>query len=138
MAINEALEDRKIASAFPELRCTFGDRSIVPDVSVFTWQRIPFDETGDVADIFNAHPDWMIEVLSPGQSPIKVTHKILHSLSHGTQMGWLIDPSERTILTYPRGKQPQSFEDNQSRLSVPEFAGSVNVTHGDVFGWLKL
>lgn len=33
-AINASLKSQKIARAFPELRCTFGDRSTVPDVSV--------------------------------------------------------------------------------------------------------
>lgn len=33
--INEVVESLKIALTFPELRCTFGERSIVPDVAVF-------------------------------------------------------------------------------------------------------
>ena len=66
-AINQAAEDRKIALAFPELRCTFGRRSIVPDVSVFAWERIPVEANGDVANIFPTHPDWTIEILSPDQ-----------------------------------------------------------------------
>ena len=34
-AVNQVAEDRRLALAFP-VRCTFGDRSIVPDVSVFS------------------------------------------------------------------------------------------------------
>ena len=34
-SINQVAEDEKIAYAFPELRCTFGGRSIVPDIAVF-------------------------------------------------------------------------------------------------------
>lgn len=34
--INKLTESQKNALAFPELRCTFGGRSIVPDVAVFT------------------------------------------------------------------------------------------------------
>lgn len=41
IALNGALKSPKIARAFPELRCTFGGRSTVPDVTVFTWDRIP-------------------------------------------------------------------------------------------------
>ena len=33
--VNEVTENQKIAYAFPELRCSFGERSIVPDVAVF-------------------------------------------------------------------------------------------------------
>ena len=42
-AINQVVETQQIAFAFPELRCTFGGRSIVPDVAVFAWGRIPID-----------------------------------------------------------------------------------------------
>jgi Uma2 family endonuclease len=47
--INKVVETQRIALAFPELRCTFGGRSIVPDVAVFAWERIPVDENGDIA-----------------------------------------------------------------------------------------
>lgn len=33
--IHQVAEDAKIAYAFPELRCNFGDRSIIPDVAIF-------------------------------------------------------------------------------------------------------
>lgn len=38
------LRTRKIARAFPELRCTFGGRSIIPDISVFVADRIPLSK----------------------------------------------------------------------------------------------
>jgi Uma2 family endonuclease len=44
--INIALKSQRIGRAFSELRCTFGGRSIVPDVSVFIWDRIVRDEDG--------------------------------------------------------------------------------------------
>lgn len=34
--------------AFPELRCTLGGRSIVPDLAVVSCDRIPVDENGDI------------------------------------------------------------------------------------------
>lgn len=39
-AINQAAKPGKIAYALPKLRCTFPGRSIVPDLSVFPWERI--------------------------------------------------------------------------------------------------
>ncbi len=136
--INGSLEAERIAYAFPELRCTFGGSSIVPDVSVFLWQNIPTDQNGDIADIFDRHPDWMIEVLSPGQSQMKVTKKVLRCLSYGTQMGWLIDPKERSLVAYPLGKQPRYLEDEQDALPMPQFARSLNLTLGDILAWLRL
>ncbi|NBD32257.1 MAG: Uma2 family endonuclease, partial [Cyanobacteria bacterium] len=45
-AINEVTEARQMAYAFPELRCTFGGRSIVLDIAVFCWESIQVDEQG--------------------------------------------------------------------------------------------
>jgi Uma2 family endonuclease len=99
-AANAALKPQKVARAFPELRCIFGGRAIVPDVTVFTWERIPRKENGCVANVFAIAPDWTIEILSPDQSQTKVTKNILHCLKHGTQMGWLIDPEEQSVFVY--------------------------------------
>jgi Uma2 family endonuclease len=95
---NAVIKPQKVARAFPELRCIFGDRAIVPDVTVFTWERIPRKENGGVANLFAIAPDWTIEILSPDQSQTKITKNILHCLKHGTQMGWLIDPEEQSVF----------------------------------------
>ncbi len=87
IALNGALKPEKIARAFPELRCTFGGRSIVPDVTVFTWDRIPRQDNGRIANAFNIAPDWTIEILSPNQSYSRVTKNILHCLDNGTELG---------------------------------------------------
>jgi Uma2 family endonuclease len=70
--INQVVEVPKIAYAFSELRCTFGGASIVPDVSVFRWERIPRKSSGRVANRFEIYPDWVIEILSPEQRQNKV------------------------------------------------------------------
>lgn len=137
-AINEVVETQKIALAFPELRCTFGGRSIVPDVTVFAWERIPIDEDGDVANVFKAHPDWTIEILSPDQSQTKVTGNILHCLKHGSRLGWLIDADERSVLVYPPRQQPELLQEPTEVLPVPDLVVELRLTVEDLFGWLKL
>jgi Uma2 family endonuclease len=137
-AINEVVESKKIALAFPELRCTFGGRSIVPDVAVFAWERIPIDEHGDVANVFKTYPDWTIEILSPDQSQTKVTGNILHCLKHGSRLGWLIDPGDRSVLVYPPKQQPELLQEEQEILPVPDLVSHFQLTVGQLFGWLKL
>ena len=137
-AINEVVEERQIALALPELRCTFGDRSIVPDVMVFAWERIPVDDNGDVANVFGAAPDWTIEILSPDQRQTKVTGNILHCLKYGSRLGWLIDPDERSVLVYPPGQQPELLQKPGDVLPVPDLVAQMRLTVGDLFGWLKL
>ncbi len=136
IVINAVVKPKKVARAFPELRCTFGGKSIVADVAVFTWSRIPRKENGGVANVFKAAPDWIIEVLSPDQSATKVTKKILNSLKHETQMGWLIDPDEQTIFVYQPKQQPEVFDEPTEQLPVPSFASELRLTVSDVFGWL--
>jgi Uma2 family endonuclease len=137
-AINEVVEVQRIALAFPELRCTFGGRSIVPDVAVFAWERIPLDQNGDVANVFQAAPDWTIEILSPDQSQTKVTGNILHCLKHGSRLGWLIDPDIRSVLVYPTGQQPELLQKVGDVLPVPDLVEGLQLTVGDLFGWLRL
>jgi Uma2 family endonuclease len=136
--VNAVVKKQRIAHAFPELHCTFGGRSLVPDVAVFAWNRIPVDDNGDIANVFLLCPDWTIEILSPDQSPTKVTGNILHCLKHGCQMGWLIDPEERSLLIYPSGQQPEFLQDEHELLPVPILITDLQLTVGDILSWLKL
>ncbi|MBM0743459.1 Uma2 family endonuclease [Phormidium sp. CLA17] len=134
--INTTLKSQKLARAYTELRCTFGGRSTVPDVTVFLQERIPREPDGRVANVFPIPPDWTIEILSPDQRTTRVTLNILYCLEHGTQLGWLIDPEESLILIYSPGQQVEAFEDPTAVLPVPAFAAGLTLTLGEVFGWL--
>jgi Uma2 family endonuclease len=136
--INSILMESKIAIAFPELRCTFGGRSIVPDVVVLKHENIPKDDDGEIANVVKTAPDWTIEILSPDQSTTKVIANIIHCLDNGTQVGWLIDPAEKIILVYQPDKQVQVIDTLDRELIVPEFAQSVRLTAGEIFNWLKV
>jgi Uma2 family endonuclease len=135
-AINSIVKPKKTARAFCELRCTFGERSIVPDISVFLWERIPRNENGGIANVFSIAPDWTIEILSPDQNQTKVTKNILHCLKHGTNMGWLIDPKERSVFVYLRDRPTTVYDEPKTPLPVPEFATDFNITVEGLFGWL--
>ena len=135
-AINAVVKPSRIARAFTELRCTFGGRSIVPDVSVFAQDRIPRDENGEIANVFQAAPDWAIEILSPEQSQTKIIKKILHCLEHNTQMGWIIDPDEETVIVYVPLQLPQVFDELEQQLTVPKLASELRLAVGELFGWL--
>ncbi len=135
-AINRVVKPERIARAFPELRCTFGDRSTVPDIAVFMWNRIPRDDNGEVANTFAAAPDWTIEVLSPEQSQTKVTKNILHCLKHGTQMGWLIDPDEKTVFVYHPKQETEIFDISDALISMPSFMNELQLTVKELFDWL--
>lgn len=136
-SINNIVKPKRIARAYPELRCTFGGRSIVPDIAVFLWDRIPRKADGTVANQFAIAPDWTIEILSPGQSQTQVTAKILHCLDCGTELGWLIDPSERAIFAHASQQSLKLFQSTEAPLPVPGFVADLHLTVGEIFSWLR-
>jgi Uma2 family endonuclease len=136
--INTAVEPQKAACAFPELRCSFGKSSIVPDIAVFAWAQIPTDENGEIANTFLLAPDWIIEILSPGQRSTKVTKKILRCLQHGTQMGWLIDPDDRSVFVYRPKQEIEVLDEPNAVLPMPPFMSKLSITVEDLFGLLLL
>ena len=135
-AINQIVKPKQIARAFTELRCTFGGRSIVPDISVFIWNRIPRKDSGSIANVFAIAPDWTIEILSPEQSQTKVTKNILHCLNHGAQIGWLIDPAERSVFVYWPDQPTTVYDAPQAQLPVPAFAEGFTLSVEGLFDWL--
>jgi Uma2 family endonuclease len=77
----------------------------------------------------------MIEILSPEQSQTQVIKKILHTLKHDTQMGWLINPQEKSVLVYAPNKTTEVFDEQDLILPVPEFARELELTVGPFFAW---
>jgi Uma2 family endonuclease len=134
--INEVVEEQRIAYAFPELRCTFGGRSIVPDVAVLRWNRIEFNDDGEPVDDVLIAPDWAIEILSPEQSSNRVTGNILHCLKHGSQIGWLIDPDDRSVLIFLPNQQPELCQGSEG-LAVLDGV-DLQLTAEQIFGWLRM
>ncbi len=133
--VNDVAETPKIAMALPELRCTFGDRSIVPDIAIFRWGRIPFEPAGDISNSFQLSPDWTIEILSPDQRDSKVIRNILHCLKYGTSLGWLVYPAERAILAFPNHQSPVELS-GADRLPVLSELDLI-ITVDDVFSLLR-
>lgn len=136
-AINDVGETKKLAVAFTELRCNFGGKSIVPDIAVFEWQRIPLDANGQIANRFDIHPDWIIEILSPEQSANKVIRKITFAIRNGAKLGWLMDCDDESIMVF----QPNQFPDikeKQDILPVLDVLGNWQLTVADVFSCLSL
>lgn len=122
--------------AFPELRCTFGNRSVVPDVAIVATDKLPVDDNGDITSTgIDFAPDWVIEILSPNQSQTKVTGNILYCLRNGSLLGWLIDPSERSIIAY----YPNSLPTLLVGIDVLPVLSDINLVLcvDDVFAWLK-
>ena len=135
-AINAVSKAGKIAIAYPELRCTFGGASIIPDVSVFRWQRIPRSPSGRVANRFELHPDWAIEILSPDQALTNVLENLLHCSQHGTELGWLINPNDDSVLVIFPESRIKVYRNSES---LPVLDGiPLTLSAAEIFRWLAL
>lgn len=134
--IDRVAEEPKIAKAFSELRCTFGGASIIPDVAVFRWQRIPRSPSGRVANRFEIYPDWAIEILSPNQSQTNVLENLLHCSQNGTELGWLLNPDDESILVvFPESRV--RFYRGEEPLPVLETI-ALSLSPAEIFNWLSL
>lgn len=134
-AINKVGKTQKILCAWPELRCTFGDRSLVPDIAVFEWDRIPKKENGRIANKFTIYPDWAIEILSPDQSTTQVIEKILFCLQQGTKLGWLIDSKEESVMIFIPDRTLE-IKKGDDILPVLDCLKEWKLSAQEIFSWL--
>ncbi|MFN3927868.1 MAG: Uma2 family endonuclease [Pseudanabaenaceae cyanobacterium] len=133
--INSLAKPRRIAYAFPELRCVFGGRAVVPDIAVLEWHRIPLDGNGEPENRIAIPPDWLIEILSPEQSTLFLIEKLDFCIRHGSKLGWLVAPEERGILAFSTNKF--SYHQGQDILPVLEVLRDWQITATDIFNLLK-
>jgi len=130
----DAVGDRY--TAMPELRCTFGDRSIVSDVAVIARERVPLTDEGTLIDEFLAAPDWLIQILLPKQSLNRVIEPLLQSLQLGSRLVWLVDPQDRSVLTFLPDRQPLLHRRTVPLPCLPDLP--LTLTAEQIFDWLKV
>lgn len=114
-AINRQTEDYE---AIQELRCIVPPMSPVPDIAVVKRDRLP-DEDGP----FQGSPDWLIEIRSPAQSTLELQAKILHCLSNGTQLAWLIDIQRQQIWVWENKELPLVYADTDALPTLANISG---------------
>ncbi|MGK7933298.1 MAG: Uma2 family endonuclease [Microcystaceae cyanobacterium] len=136
-SINQIGKPNKSLYSLPELRCTFGGRSIVPDLAVFRWERIPKTDKGKIVNKFEIYPDWIIEVLSPEQSANRVIDKIVFCLKQGTELGWLLDLEDESVMVFRPNQLPDIIAD-ATVLPVLEGLKDWQLSSQDIFAWLKI
>lgn len=106
------------------------------DIAVFLWDRIPRTEKGRIANRFEALLDWSIEILSPEQSWMKVLDKLLFCSENGTNLGWLINPEDETILLVFSDQKVKIFRDDNILPVLDQIELNLTVNH--IFNWLNI
>jgi Uma2 family endonuclease len=135
--INTVTEPRKLAMAFPELRFATAQRSPVPDVAVYLWDRIPRDERGRVADNFREAPDIAIEIVSPEQSVNSLIRRCLWYVAHGVRLALLVDPKDESVLVF-RPNQIPSPRRGADRIDFDDVLPGLTMTVDELFASLTL
>jgi len=134
--VNRFAEPAKLASAFTELRATFGGHSYVPDVAVYLWDRIPRTAAGEVADDFLVPPDIAIEIVSPEQSVTALVRRCLWYVDNGVRLSLLVDPGDASVLVFRPGSRPRALR-GADRIDVGEVLPRFQLTVEELFGSLK-
>ena len=99
--VNTINRQTEAYEAIQELRCIVPPFSPVPDIAVAASNRLS-DEDGPL----QGPPEWLIEIRSPDQSTLDLQSKILHCLSNGTQLAWLIDIQRQQIWVWQGQELP--------------------------------
>jgi len=135
--INQLGINQKSVHAFPELRCTFGGESIVPDIVILEWEKIPRQANGRFQGKIEYAPDWVIEILSPDQHPRRVINKIYSCIEYGTKLGWLVDPEGERVMIFQGNDLPDT-KTNQDQLLALDSLDGWQLSAADLFSWLYL
>lgn len=139
--VNTFARSKKVALAFPEVRTTFGGASLVPDVAVYRWARIPVTPFGKIADTSPDPqlevPDIAIEILSPKQSLRYLTRRCQQFLAHGAAAALIIDPIRETIRLY-RHESPEQLLTGEMRVDLDQVLPGFELTPKALFDTLYL
>jgi Uma2 family endonuclease len=91
----------------PDTGFRFPDGSrFAPDAAWFDSARwAEAEKSGESFPVFA--PEFVVEVRSPDDRIRTLREKMESYIANGVQLGWLIDPKERSVTVYRFGKLPQ-------------------------------
>lgn len=128
---------RKLARAFTELRATFAGSSLVPDVAVYRWERIPVDESGEVADRFLEPPDIAVEIISPEQSVRSQVDRCHWFIEHGVSVVLLVNPRDRSIIVFRESSTSAALHGSDV-VDLGDVLPGFSFTPGQLFDSLSM
>jgi Uma2 family endonuclease len=134
--IRRAALPHKIADVLPELRATFAGASVVPDLSVYRWERIPVNSQGRMENDLFEPPDIAIEIVSPEQSSTVLVRRCLWYVDNGVQIALLVDPDDDTILAFRPGQRPVVWR-GTDRIDLSEVLPTFELTVEELFATLQ-
>ena len=135
--INGYAVPRKLAAALTEIREAFGRDSLVPDVGVYRWERLPRTEAGRLVNAAPAPPDVAIEIRSPDQSVGELVDKCRRYLTHGAQLTLVVDPEIESVIRVAADRSPVTLG-GDDRIDLGPVLPDFDLTVRAVFETLQL
>jgi Uma2 family endonuclease len=129
--------EARVARAFPELRETHDGASLVPDVSVYRWERIPRTRQGRIANRFTSPADVAVEILSPGQRVRGQTERCEWFIAHGARVALLIDPRRETIRVFRPGQPTRVYRAGE-QVGLDEIVPGAELDVAAIFAALQI
>jgi len=134
--VNLRSRPARLAFAFTELRTSWSGTSLVPDVSVYRWDRIPRDGDGDVADDFVEPPDVAIEILSPGQSLRAMDERCRWFVANGVAVALAVHPRRRTVKVFRQDLTEVTLQAGDV-VDLEDVIPGLRLALNDLFGALR-
>jgi Uma2 family endonuclease len=128
---------RKLAVAFTEIREASGRDSLVPDIGVYRWERVPRTPAGRLTNARPAPPDIAIEIISPGQTVAELLAKGRRYLAHGVQIVVVVDPDAEAVTLLPADGSPITLR-GDDRIDLDTVLPGFELTVCALFATLQL
>jgi Uma2 family endonuclease len=129
--VNTYARPRRLAWAFPEHRTTYAGRSTVPDVTVYTWDRVPRDASGRLAERNFVVPDIAVEIRSPGQSFQDSLIRCLWYVANGTRVSIAVEPLDLLVAAFRPAAEPVVFQ-NAGLLDLTDVISGFSLDVGEL------
>jgi Uma2 family endonuclease len=122
---------------FVEQRCTFGDRSVVPDVTVIRSERLPVGPDGELLDDFLAPPDLAVEILSPRQSVAPALRRCQWYVENGVTAALMVDPDDKSVWLFKPDSGAVALRGG-TRIELADVIPGFTLTPTALFDSLKV
>jgi Uma2 family endonuclease len=105
-----------------ELTIELGDKTAVPDISVYAYYTIAWGEEEPAAKV--EPPLLAIEIVSPSQTLSEIREKTRKYFAHGVKSCWIVQPELQTISVLHPNEKPHTFdfgmvEDSVVGIAIP-------------------
>jgi Uma2 family endonuclease len=135
--INGFGRPRRLAYAAVELRATFAGASVVPDVAVYLWDRIPRDAAGELVDDVFDPPDIAVEVISPGQTIRELVQRCQWYVANGVPVSLLVHPERQTVMIFRAGAEARTLR-GPDRIDLDDLLPGFELTVDELFEAARL